>query len=156
MTRAASRILVYYIQLDSSTDNNPAWGWSGSYFMGHTLKIDPHGLYVELVLYGEIDLLEVEDARQAANLVCEQKHIHRLLVDARDTRSDLSALDLYSLASELTGRESIPGMRYALVVGRDSSQLDLFEQIARRRGARLDHFTVYSEALCELKADGGT
>jgi hypothetical protein len=124
--------------------------------MAHALKLDPQGQYVELVLYGEISFPEAEAARQAANCVCRQQHIHKLLVDARDTHADLNALDLYTLASELAGRESLPGMHYAVVVGRDSTQMDLFEQIARRRGARFDHFTEYTAALGELLAEQST
>lgn len=123
--------------------------------MAHSLKLDPHGQFVELVLSGEINFTEAEEARLAANCVCQREHIHKLLVDARDTCAELSALDLYSLASELAGRESLPGMQYALVVGRDSNQLDLFEQVARRRGALVEHFMVYTDALCELQADEG-
>lgn len=124
--------------------------------MAYSLKLDPDGQYVELRLDGEFDLPEVVDARQQANSICRQYHIQNLLIDARQVQTHLTILELYTLASDLAGRESLPGMHYAVVVGQDSPRIDLFGQIARRRGVQIDHFTAYTDALCELVSGKST
>lgn len=118
--------------------------------MAFSLKLEPQDQYVELVLEGELMLSEVLDVRQQVSRLCLQEHIRKLLVDARQAQPQLTALDLYTLASDLAGREAVPGMNYAVIIGQDSPQIDLFEQVARRRGVHVEHFTVHTDAVCGL------
>jgi hypothetical protein len=118
--------------------------------MAFSLKLEPQGQYVELVLEGEFQLSEVIDVRQQVSRLCRLERITKLLVDARQAQPHFTALDLYTLASDLAGREAVPGMYYAVIVGQDSPQIDLFEQIARRRGVHVEHFTAQIEAVCRL------
>jgi hypothetical protein len=124
--------------------------------MSYALKRDPLGQYIEVTLDGEITLSEVEVARDEAYIVCRHEHIRRMLVDVRHVQVHLTTLDLYSLASDLAGRQSLPGMHYVIVVGQDSPNMDLFGQVARRRGIRVETFTAYDKALVELLDHGRT
>lgn len=124
--------------------------------MAYSLFLDPQGLYLELCLSGDLTLSDMAGIRDQASTVCRQQHIHKLLVDARLVHANLTALDLYNLATDLAGRASLPGMYYAIVVGKDSPQLNLFGQLARRRGIRLDAYFAYDEALDQLLSTGST
>lgn len=129
-------------------------GWAT--IMSYSIFLDPHSKYIELCVSGEITFDDIVHLRDQAKSICQHQHIHRLLIDARLAFAHLTALDLYNLASDLASRESLPGMYYAIVIGKDSPQVDLFSQLARRRGVQLDAYSAYDEALNVLVSSGST
>jgi hypothetical protein len=116
------------------------------------LVLSPDRRYLSILAAGETALQELDTIIQPAVQACRAAAVTRVLVDARHVRGALSRLDLFKIASNLPMAGFLPGTRFALVIDLESPDIQYFEQVAISRGALIDHYLNYDEALDDLLA----
>ena len=106
------------------------------------------------------DFIEITTAGIINNTTCRQlltdiakaEHHHtdyELLVDFRDTQSQLSITDVYQLAAELCQHGDTFRRKVALVVtpGLNFDQASFFETCSHNRGFLVNAYTDYEKAI---------
>ena len=105
--------------------------------------------FIEITTHGIINLTT---SRKLLADIAQAEHQHEyyeLLVDFRDTQSELSTVDVYELAAELIQHGDTFRRKVALVVtpGRNYDHASFFETCSHNRGFLVNAYTEYEEAL---------
>jgi hypothetical protein len=117
--------------------------------MATKIKIVSAREFLEVTPEGTINLAT---SRQLLVDIAKAKHQpvdHELLVDFRDTRSDLSVLDIYQLAGELFQHGDTFRGKVALLVvsGVNFDRASFFETCAHNIGFSVNAFLDYEKAM---------
>ena len=105
--------------------------------------------FIEITADGIID---ITTSRQLLADIAEAEHHHadyELLVDFRDTQSQLSILEVYQLAAELSQHGNTFHRKVALVVtpGLNFDHASFFETCSHNRGFSVNAYTDYEKAI---------
>lgn len=125
--------------------------------MATNIKIITARDFLEVTTDG---IINMTTSRQLIVDIAKAGHRHadyELLVDFRDTRSQLSVTDVYQLAAELYLHGTTFRRKVALVVtpGTNFNQASFFETCSHNRGFAVNAYTDYETALrWILEADG--
>ncbi len=103
---------------------------------------------------GEMPAPELAAARREANAALDQRHWNRMVVDVTQLRSVPTAMELFSLARELS-REASRWVRVALIVRPEqASRANLVQKIARNGRVFLTYFFDPERATGWVKRNG--
>lgn len=116
------------------------------------MVLSPDRRYLTLRADGETSIADLESILGQAVQVCRAASVARVLVDIRRMRTVFSRLDLLNLASRLPTAGFLPGTRFAVLIELESPEIRYFEQVASSRGALVDHYQHFEEALEVLLA----
>ncbi len=97
-------------------------------------------------------IINMDTSRQLIVDIAKAEHHHadyELLIDLRDTQSELTVTNVYQLAAELCKHGTTFRRKVALVVtpGINFNQADFFETCAHNRGFFVNAYTDYETAL---------
>ena len=120
--------------------------------MAHELILSPDRRYLMVKVIEEAALQEISNIVQEAVKICRELHVTRVLVDARHVSNAISRLDLLSIATALPSAGFLPGTRFAVLVDLETPEINYFDKVAASRGAAIDHYINYDEALDDLLA----
>ena len=113
---------------------------------------------VRLVLEGELEGTDLEQAFAAVLVRCEQTDCYRVLADLRGMTGGHSVFDLYGLIRDLEDLGVIGRFREALVVGEEPEVVALatfFRTAGLNRGLPVEVFTDEAQALAWATAPSG-
>jgi hypothetical protein len=116
------------------------------------LTLSPDQRYLEVRAADHAALLDIGVALKEAVQICRQAALTRVLVDARQVRASFTRLDLLNLAASLPSAGFLPGTRFAVLIDLETPDIHFFESAATSRGAIVDHYLDYDEALDDLLA----
>ncbi len=117
--------------------------------MATTIKIITARDFLEVTTDG---IVTMATSRQLISDIANAEHNladYELLVDFRDTQSQLSVMNVYELAAELCKHGTAFRRKVALVVtpGFNSDQANFFETCSHNRGFSVNAYTDYESAL---------
>lgn len=117
--------------------------------MATKIKIITARDFIEITADG---IINITTSRQLLADIAKAEHNHadyELLVDFRDTQSQLSITDVYQLAAELCKYGDTFHRKVALVVtpGLNFNQASFFETCSQNRGFAVNTYTDYEEAI---------
>lgn len=120
--------------------------------MAHELILSPDRRYLLVRVIEETALQEIFSIVQEAVQICRESHVTRVLVDARHVSNAISRLDLLNIGTALPAAGFLPGTRFAVLVDLETPEINYFNKVAASRGAIIDHYMNYDEALDDLLA----
>lgn len=117
--------------------------------MATQIKVIPARDFIEVTTDGVIN---ITTSRQLLTEIAEAGHQQdddTLLVDFRDTQCELSVIDVYQLAAELSLHGSAFRRKVALLVlpGFNFNRASFFETCSHNRGFSIYAYTDYEKAL---------
>lgn len=117
--------------------------------MATKIKIIPSKDFMEVTPEGAINLTTSRQLLVEIAKAENQQIDYELLVDFRDTESNLSITDVYQLAAELIQHGDTFRRKVALLVlpGLNFDRASFFETCSHNRGFLVNAFTEYEKAL---------
>ena len=117
--------------------------------MATKIKIITARDFIEVTTNG---IINITTSRQLLVEIAKAEHHpvdYELLIDFRDTQSDLSILDVYKLAAELCQYGDTFRRKVALIVlpGLNFNSASFFETCSHNRGFSVSAFTDYEKAM---------
>jgi len=117
--------------------------------MATKIKIISARDFIEVTTDG---MINITTSRQLLVDIARAEHLpvdYELLIDFRDTQSDLSVTDMYQLAAELYQYGDTFRRKVALLVvpGVNFDRASFFETCSRNRGFSVNAFTDYEKAI---------
>ena len=117
--------------------------------MATKIKIITAGDFLEVTPDG---MINITTSRQLLVDIARSEHLpvdYELLIDCRDTQSDLSVTDMYQLAAELYQYGDTFRRKVALLVapGVNFDRASFFETCSYNRGFSVHAFTDYEKAI---------
>ena len=117
--------------------------------MATKIKIIHSKDFIEVTPEGMFD---VDTSRKLLVEIAKSEHLaedYELFVDFRDTKCNLSVLDVYQLAAELYPHGDTFRRKVALLVdpGINFDRASFFETCSHNRGFSIDAFTDYEKAM---------
>jgi hypothetical protein len=129
--------------------NNKEGGSQKETFMATKIKIITASDFIEVTTDG---IINMTTSRQLLIDIAKAEHYpvdYELLIDFRDTQSDMSIVDVYELAAELCQYGDTFRRKVALLVlpGFNFDRASFFETCSQNRGFSVNAFKDYEKAM---------